>query len=80
VQGIAETRRITHRPCCWRNTLPTSWENAIWPYLPTNAGEAITSIHPDPNTLAAWTGLGLFAGYAAALLAAAAVLLRRRDV
>jgi len=62
------------------HTLPTNWENAIWPYLPTNAGEAITSIHPDPNALAPWTGLGLFAGYAAALLAVAAVLLRRRDV
>ena len=30
--------------------------------------------------LAPWTGFGLFCGYAAAALAIAAILLRRRDV
>jgi hypothetical protein len=57
----------------------TSWKNAINPYLPTNAGAAITSIHQQANTLAPWTGFGLFLGYTAALLAVAAILLRRRD-
>jgi ABC-2 type transport system permease protein len=59
--------------------LPTSTANAINPYLPSNAGGAVWTITPDPNTLAPWTGLALFAGYAALSLVIAAVLLRRRD-
>lgn len=59
--------------------LPTSTANSINPYLPSNAGGAVWTIHPDPNTLAPWTGLALFAGYAALSLVIAAVLLRRRD-
>jgi len=59
--------------------LPTSTANAISPYLPSNAGGAVWTIHPDPNTLAPWTGLALFAGYAALSLVIAAVLLVRRD-
>jgi hypothetical protein len=59
--------------------LGASWKNAIYPYLPTNAGAAITSIHRQAHTLAPWTGFGLFLGYTAALLVLAAILLRRRD-
>jgi ABC-type transport system involved in multi-copper enzyme maturation permease subunit len=59
--------------------LPTSIDNSINPYLPSNAGGAVWTIHPDPNTLAPWAGLALFAGYAAVALAIAAVLLNRRD-
>jgi ABC-2 type transport system permease protein len=59
--------------------LPSSTANAISPYLPSNAGGAVWTIHPDPNTLAPWTGLALFAGYAALSLVIAAVLLVRRD-
>jgi ABC-type transport system involved in multi-copper enzyme maturation permease subunit len=61
------------------NVLPTSWNNAISPYLPTNAGRAILTIRPEAHTLAPWTGLGLLCAYAAATLAVAAVLLVRRD-
>jgi hypothetical protein len=39
----------------------------------------VWTINPDPNTLAPWTGLALFAGYAALSLAVAAVLMNRRD-
>jgi hypothetical protein len=59
--------------------LPSSVANSIDPYLPSNAGGAVWTINPDPNTLAPWAGLGLFAGYAALSLAIAAVLLLRRD-
>jgi hypothetical protein len=59
--------------------LPSSARDAIGPYLPTNAGSAITTIHPAAHTLAPWTGLGLLCGYAAATLLASALLLRRRD-
>ncbi len=59
--------------------LPASWGDAIDPYLPLSAGSAITSLHPDSSSLAPWTGLGLFALYTAVVIAAAAVLLVRRD-
>jgi len=59
---------------------PTSWNDTVSPYLPSNAGQAIMQFGDTSNTLGPWTGLGLFAGYTAATIAAAAVLLRRRDV
>jgi ABC-2 type transport system permease protein len=60
------------------NVLPTSWNDAASPYLPLAAGEAILAITPG-NHLSPWVGLALFAGYAAAALGVAAVLLVRRD-
>jgi ABC-2 type transport system permease protein len=62
------------------NVLPSSWNNAISPYLPSKAGQAIMSITHTTGTLSPWTGLALFAGYVAVGLLAAALLLRRRDV
>jgi ABC-2 type transport system permease protein len=59
--------------------LPSSWSDPINKYLPSNAGEAITHVHPDPTLLAPWTGFGLFCGYAVVVLIAAAISLRRRD-
>jgi ABC-2 type transport system permease protein len=61
------------------NVLPTSWNDAITPYLPGNAGRSIISITHDAHSLAPWTGFALFCGYAALSLAVAAVLLVRRD-
>jgi ABC-2 type transport system permease protein len=59
--------------------LPSSWSDPINKYLPSNAGEAITHVHPDPTLLAPWTGFGLFCGYAVVVLIAAAISLRMRD-
>jgi ABC-2 type transport system permease protein len=59
--------------------LPSSWGKHITPYLPSNAGQALLNVTPDPGGLAPWTGFGLFCLYAVAALAAAAILLRRRD-
>jgi ABC-type transport system involved in multi-copper enzyme maturation permease subunit len=59
--------------------LPTSVSDSVSPYLPSNAGGAVWTIHPDPNTLAPWTGFGVFCAYAAVAIAVAAVLLVRRD-
>ena len=61
------------------NVLPTSWNDAASPYLPSNAGRAILAITRDSSSLAPWTGFGLFCGYTAVALLLAAVLLRRRD-
>jgi ABC-type transport system involved in multi-copper enzyme maturation permease subunit len=62
------------------NVLPASWDDAISPYLPSNAGQAIMQFGRPSHTLGPWTGLGLFTVYTAATIAAAAILLRRRDV
>jgi ABC-2 type transport system permease protein len=62
------------------NVLPASWNNAISPYLPSNAGQAIMQSGTPDHTLAPWTGLGVFAAYTAVAIAIAAVQLRRRDV
>ena len=59
--------------------LPSSVSNSVDPYLPSNAGGAVWTIHPDPNTLAPWAGFGVFCAYAAVAIAIAAVLLVRRD-
>jgi ABC-type transport system involved in multi-copper enzyme maturation permease subunit len=59
--------------------LPSSVSNSIDPYLPSNAGGAGWTINPDPHPLAPWTGLAVFAAYAAIAIAIAAWLLNRRD-
>ena len=60
--------------------LPAGLSNMISPYLPGNAGQAIMSIGPQAHALAPWVGLGVFAAYAFASIALAAVLLVKRDV
>jgi ABC-2 type transport system permease protein len=62
------------------SVLPSSWSDAISPYLPSNAGTAIMQTGHPAHTLAPWTGLGLLAGYTAVAIAFAAIQLRRRDV
>jgi ABC-type transport system involved in multi-copper enzyme maturation permease subunit len=61
------------------NILPSDWNNAINPYLPSTAGNAIFSLTHGSDTLAPWPGFALFCGYTALSLAIAAVLLVRRD-
>jgi ABC-type transport system involved in multi-copper enzyme maturation permease subunit len=61
------------------NVLPSSWNNAISPYLPDAAGRSIFSLTTGSGSLHPWPGFLLFVGYTALALAAAAVLLLRRD-
>jgi succinate dehydrogenase hydrophobic anchor subunit len=61
------------------NILPSDWNNAINPYLPSTAGDAIFSLSHGSDTLAPWPGFALFCGYTALSLGIAAVLLVRRD-
>ena len=62
-------------------TLPQSWQDAILPYLPSEAGRQIFALqHTDPHTLTQLAGGLVFAGYCVVAIAIAAVLLRRRDV
>jgi ABC-type transport system involved in multi-copper enzyme maturation permease subunit len=59
--------------------LPTSWNDTVGPYLPSNAGTAFMTATHAAGSLAPWTGLGAFVGYVIAALALAAILLKRRD-
>jgi len=61
------------------NFLPHSWQEHVVKYLPGQAGQAIFQRQADAITLAPWTGLALFAGYAALALVIGATLLLRRD-
>ena len=61
------------------NILPTSWNDAISPYLPSEAGRQIFSLTHGAHTLSPWPGGLLFVGYCALALGIAAVLLIRRD-
>jgi len=59
--------------------LPTSWQDHVLPYLPSNAGGALYTLKPDPGTLGAWTGFGVMCLWALAAVVTAAVLVKRRD-
>ena len=61
------------------NILPTSWNNAITPYLPSEAGRQLFSLTQDAHALSPAAGGILFAGYCAVAIAIAAALLVRRD-
>jgi ABC-2 type transport system permease protein len=40
--------------------LPRSWQDTIGPYLPMQAGTAVSTVHYDPGFLGAWSGFGVF--------------------
>jgi ABC-2 type transport system permease protein len=61
-------------------TLPTSWNNAISQYLPSEAGRQIFGLHHAVHQLRPVTGGLVFAAYCAVAIVIAAVLLVRRDV
>ena len=61
--------------------LPSSWSNAISPYLPSNAGEALfrTTTRGGAHLLSPWVGFAVLCLYAGVALTAAAVTIGRRD-
>jgi ABC-2 type transport system permease protein len=60
--------------------LPASVADSVNPYLPLNAGFAVTtSTFENSHHLAPWAGFALFCSYAAVALGAAAMALLRRD-
>ncbi|POX50623.1 hypothetical protein [Streptomyces sp. Ru72] len=60
--------------------LPASWKDDITPYLPSNAGQAVTHLHQATDSLGPWAGLAVFAGWVALTLTGAAYRLVRTDV
>lgn len=59
--------------------LPSSWTAHFIGWLPSNAGQQLMTLHPDPNMLAPWNGFALFVGYVLVAIAVAAVVVKRRD-
>lgn len=60
--------------------LPSPYSTDVAKYLPLMAGQRIIqTVHPDPDLLAPWTGIGVLALYALAALIAGAVMLDRHD-
>lgn len=51
----------------------------LMPFLPGNAVAGLTQVTPVDGALPPWAGLAVYAGYAVIALAAAALLLKRRD-
>ncbi len=60
--------------------LPGSFGKHVHAWLPSEAGRLIAQAHQGPHDLLTpWQGFGVFCGWTAVLLGAAAYLLRRRD-
>ncbi|MET7572364.1 ABC transporter permease [Streptomyces sp. NPDC005492] len=59
--------------------LPSSWQDNISPYLPSNAGQAMFALTHDATTLSPGAGLLVFLGWTALALAGAAYRLVRTD-
>ncbi|MEU6405170.1 ABC transporter permease [Streptomyces sp. NPDC046985] len=60
--------------------LPSSWQDDISPYLPSNAGESMFALTQDTGALSPGNGLLVFLGWTALALAGAAGRLLRSDV
>ena len=77
--AIATLFGLLFVPTILAGILPQSWRNTIGPYLPMNAGDAIYSLHRETPGLGAWSGFGVFSGYAALALSLGFVLITSRD-
>jgi ABC-type transport system involved in multi-copper enzyme maturation permease subunit len=58
--------------------LPDSWDGVL-KYLPSNAGQAFTSLTDTGSLLSPGAGMAVFAGWVLLAVAGAAVALKRRD-
>ncbi|MFD5778801.1 ABC transporter permease [Streptomyces sp. NPDC126933] len=59
--------------------LPTTWQDNISPYLPSNAGGSMFALHHDATTLSPAAGLVVLLGWVVLALAGAAYRLVRTD-
>jgi ABC-type transport system involved in multi-copper enzyme maturation permease subunit len=59
--------------------LPTSIENVVQEYWPTQAGSQVTDVVRTAHTLSPWAGFGVFALFVAIVSALAWATLNRRD-
>jgi hypothetical protein len=59
--------------------IPAPWGRDIAKYLPSDAGQAVLSIHRDASSLSPWAGLAVLGAWTAAALATAGWLITARD-
>ena len=59
--------------------LPTSIQNSVEKFWPTQAGQQVTSVVRGAHTLSAWEGFGVLCLFVAIVLAAAYAVLAARD-
>ena len=59
--------------------LPSSWREQLLPYLPNNAGSAVTTVRPHDDLLSPYGGALVLVAWALIPLLAAALVVRRRD-
>lgn len=59
--------------------LPSPWQPHVVPYLPSEAGASVFTLHPEPGMLGTWAGFGVFCLWALAALLLGAFVLQRRD-
>lgn len=59
--------------------LPGTWGDAIQRYFTSNAGQQITAVTQDVNTLSPWNGYAVYTLWWVVILAVAAWLMQRRD-
>ncbi len=59
--------------------MPASAAAAVLPWFPSNAGSAVLQVAPAAGGPGPWTGLAVYAAWAAVALGAGALLLTRRD-
>lgn len=77
--GIAALFGLLYGLPLMAGLLPGSMAADVTKYLPATAGQAVTTVQPDPTMLQPWTGFGLLCAYAALLLAVSAARMRRGD-
>jgi ABC-type transport system involved in multi-copper enzyme maturation permease subunit len=58
--------------------LPDSWDGVLQ-YLPSNAGQAFTSLSPGDSLLSPGAGMAVFAAWVVAAIVGAGLALKRRD-
>jgi len=61
------------------NVFPTTWQNAINPWIPDSAARSIFQLTHSTRSLSPAGGLAIFLSYTVAAVAVAAVLLKWRD-
>jgi hypothetical protein len=59
--------------------LPASWRDHVLPYLPSNAGASMFSVHTATGSLSPSLSLLVLLGWVAGALTGAALALTRRD-
>jgi hypothetical protein len=59
--------------------LPGSFSVTLGHYLPSTAGRALFTNYGGDAMFSPWAGFGIFLLYAVVVMAAAALVLRRRD-